>query len=528
MIFDKGIKGRNEKTVIGDLSLYSGSGPVPEVVRYVNPRFNEPNAEVCAWDIMQQMPVYDPANSDRNYAVSLTFNSADDMNKLVELTDIEVTDKTKTTWFPTVKHKVTKMYVGDDDPKHKPKHPVYIVSKSRFEKRPTSDALCKMGVPHYIVVEQHQYEDYKSRVDPKWVTVLVLDQKFLDEYEVCDEHGDTKSKGPGAARNFVWQHAIDNGAEYHWVMDDNAVDFNRVWRNKRPKCMTGACLRAMEDHVERYDNVYIAGPNYRFFCVPKATFTPIIFNTRIYSCLFIKNHIYDKNGKRYYWRGRYNEDTDLSLRVLKDGHATMQFNSFLFNKLVTQAMQGGNTEAFYGKEGTKPKSDMLKALHPDETEVVFKFGRWHHEVDYSKYKTNPLGLKPEYANLPNEPYEYGMRLIDVEEESSDSEDLDYFDPEEDNEYKPEPKKKKKPKKMTDADMRGYKGSYQNLGDIPEEVLNKKRVLVVAFKTKQDVVDFQRLSGIKFTVKENRAMSFTYNNEPVDYTKPRIGLDDLLG
>ena len=111
-----------------------------------------------------------------------------------------------------------------------------------------------------------------------------------------------------------------------------------------------------------------------------------VMNTRIYSFLLIRNDI------PYRWRGRYNEDTDLSLRVLKDGWCTVQFNAFLAGKCTTQKIKGGNTEEFYSKEGTYPKSKMLEDMHPDVAKVVWKFNRWHHHVDYSQF-TQTLKLK---------------------------------------------------------------------------------------------------------------------------------------
>ena len=128
-------------------------------------------------------------------------------------------------------------------------------------------------------------------------------------------------------------------------------------------------------------------------------------NSRIYSTLLILNDI------PYRWRGRYNEDTDLSLRVLKDGHCTVQYNAFSTGKVATQAVKGGNTEAFYSLEGTLPKSKMLEELHPDVAKVKWMNSRWHHYVDYNPFKSNRL--KPatdggyEYRNPDPE---YGMKL----------------------------------------------------------------------------------------------------------------------
>ena len=111
---------------------------------------------------------------------------------------------------------------------------------------------------------------------------------------------------------------------------------------------------------------------------------PLVLNTRIYSCNLIRNDI------TYRWRGRYNEDTDLSLRILKDGMCTVQFNAFLQFKVTTQTVSGGNSKEFYDGEGTMPKSKMLADMHPDVARVAWRFGRWHHHVNYTPFKRNKL------------------------------------------------------------------------------------------------------------------------------------------
>ena len=116
----------------------------------------------------------------------------------------------------------------------------------------------------------------------------------------------------------------------------------------------------------------------------------------------------------YRWRGRYNEDTDLSLRMLKDGYCTVQFNFLLQGKMGTQQLKGGNTEEFYANEGTKNKSQMLEDMHPDVASVVYKFGRWHHHVDYTPFKNNKLKRK-EGIIIPDNNDNYNIIKITKEE-----------------------------------------------------------------------------------------------------------------
>ena len=111
---------------------------------------------------------------------------------------------------------------------------------------------------------------------------------------------------------------------------------------------------------------------------------PFVTNTRIYSCILIDNAISHR------WRGRYNEDTDLSLRVLKDGLCTILFYAFLAEKRATMSMGGGNTDELYQGDGRLEMARSLQRQHPDVVKITRKWGRWQHQVDYRPFKANKL------------------------------------------------------------------------------------------------------------------------------------------
>jgi hypothetical protein len=257
------------------------------------------------------------------------------------------------------------------------------------------------------VIEPQDYENYDQALDNfgirDMVTLLVAP---------FSNHGD----GPGRARNWAWDHSISIGATSHWVLDDNISDFYRLHENMRIRFESGVGFRVMEDFVDRYDNVYISGPQYRFFIAPDQKYPPFVANTRIYSTLLIRNDC------KHRWRGRYNEDTDICLRVLKDGDVCVQFNAFMQGKAATQTVKGGNTEEFYHAEhsekinkegyntdGTINKSQMLADMHPDVARVVWRYGRWHHWVDYGPFKKNKLQYK-KGLKIKSGVNNYGMRL----------------------------------------------------------------------------------------------------------------------
>jgi len=264
-------------------------------------------------------------------------------------------------------------------------------------------ALDMMGVDYYVIVEKAEWQAYAD-AGIRESRLLVLPPEYQARYDTCDRLGGTKSTGPGPARNFAWDLAKAQGAPWHWVMDDNIRGFHRLNRNGKHVVTTPGIFHAMEDFADRFSNVAMAGPNYHTFGRKDYPYKqPYVLNTRIYSCNLIRT------DTPFRWRGRYNEDTDLSLRMLKAGWCTVQFYAFLQNKTVTQATKGGNTEEFYRHEGTWPKTQMLAMLHPDLTSVVHKFGRVHHQVNYLGFKQQ-LVLRTA-SRLPRHARgEYGMRL----------------------------------------------------------------------------------------------------------------------
>jgi hypothetical protein len=285
-----------------------------------------------------------------------------------------------------------------------PRFPIYIVSKGRADTRLTSRALETMGVPYHIIVEQQEYKKYCAVIDPK--KVLILPKRYQDRYDTFSKLGEELGKGSGPARNFAWDHSIKMGAKWHWVMDDNISGFYRCNHNLKVQVTDGTTLRCMEEFCLRYKNIAMAGPNYFMFCSRKIVMPPFTLNTRIYSCNLIRNDV------PFRWRGRYNEDTDLSLRMLKARWCTVLFNAFLQYKTTTLQMKGGNTDTIY-KAGTMPKSRMLVEMHPDLARVVWKFKRWHHHVDYRPFKRLRLKLKPGIELKKMSRNDYGMELVKV-------------------------------------------------------------------------------------------------------------------
>lgn len=276
-----------------------------------------------------------------------------------------------------------------------PRYPLYIPSKSRAEIALTPKVLDAMGVPYRLVVEEQQVDDYAKHYPRE--RLLVLDPAYQRDFDPMMELAPGQSPGSGPARNFIWDHSISEGYAFHWIMDDNIRLFARLHRNERIPCGDGTPFVVMEDFVDRYTNVAMAGPQYWMSAPSRKPWPPYVTNTRIYSCNLIRNDL------PFRWRGRYNEDTILSLDMLKAGWTTVLFNAFLQYKITTQKLPGGNTEAFYAAEGTLPKSRMIVDAHPDVARILWRFRRWHHYVDYSGF-TQPLRRQPDLVLPTGDPY----------------------------------------------------------------------------------------------------------------------------
>ena len=275
-----------------------------------------------------------------------------------------------------------------------PKYPLYVISKGRWETRKTSKALEEINVPYHIVVEPQEKEKYASVIDSKKILVLPFSNL---------------GQGSIPARNWVWEHSVSIGAKRHWILDDNIAKFFRFNKNRIIPVASGTIFKAAEDFVDRYTNVALSGFQYFMFISRKTLLPPYYLNTRIYSCILIKNNI------PYKWRGRYNEDTDLAIRVLKDGWCTILFNAFIADKTTTMTMTGGNTEELYEiEDGRLKMAESLVAQHPDVAKITRKWGRWQHHVNYEPFKRNKL-IRKSCLTISQGVNNYGMILKKVEE-----------------------------------------------------------------------------------------------------------------
>ena len=266
-------------------------------------------------------------------------------------------------------------------------YPLCIISKGRYqpERSLTHNWFSKHKIKHWIFVENCEYEQYKQNMNDDYTNVVSLPPEL-----------DNLGQGSIPVRNYVdkyweWDERQVKEMKY-WLIDDNIKAFYRWEKNTRREIRDTTPFRVLEDFAKRYKNLYLSGFQYKSFLpeISRAR-TCVLRNTRIYSCMLISTELNKILGYEL-WRGKYNEDTDLSLRLLKKGYPTVLHQQFLCDKATTKSIKGGNTSSIYQDDGLEKKVDSLIKQHPDVVKKTFKFKKVHHQVNYKpfKYPNNKL------------------------------------------------------------------------------------------------------------------------------------------
>lgn len=281
---------------------------------------------------------------------------------------------------------------------HRNKYPIFIPTKGRHESLLTVKLFDRLGIDYTIVVEPQQLDDYLKVCKPG-IKYLVTPHR---------------DKGLTVTRNFIWDHAESLGVKRFWTFDDNIQGLFRLNRNMNIPVADGTILRCIEDFADRYTNLDLTGMNYFMFSSRKSRLPAFTMNTRVYSNMLLRTDAKDRFGNKVRNNLFYNDDTDLCLRMLKDGKPLVQFNAFLIDKAQTMTVKGGMTDYYQSDEceGRKKFVEELMEAHPDCVELTWKFNRWHHEVNYGPWRKNKLIRVPEYDQLVKKGIDnYGMELI---------------------------------------------------------------------------------------------------------------------
>jgi hypothetical protein len=135
--------------------------------------------------------------------------SVEEFSKLLNQ---NITEKTLSIWHPRYDREKPSNFLYTKGGQET-KYPFYIISKGRWDRGTTRKAFEKLGIPYKIIVEQEELDKYAQFVDPS--NLLMLPKKYLSNYDTFSKLGEENGPGPGAARNFAWEHSISIGAKRH-------------------------------------------------------------------------------------------------------------------------------------------------------------------------------------------------------------------------------------------------------------------------------------------------------------------------
>jgi hypothetical protein len=250
----------------------------------------------------------------------------------------------------------------------KNKYPIYVPSKGRsFLSGFTVSALASSGLDYFIVVEPQDYDEYA---------------KHHSEDVLCKM--EENDRGIAYVRNFCKKHSTESGHAYHWQADDNIKNFAIRRDKKNVPCTAAECILPVEEVVDSYPNVGLAGLSHTMFAFAKST--AVDFNKQIYSCFLVNN------GVNYSWRPGTIEDTDYSLQVLDGGYSTILFNRLLMNKAATMTIKGGNTDSEHAGTGRMIRSLQLQKDWPNANFVITN--------QYNRVKVMPSRIWRSFKQTP--------------------------------------------------------------------------------------------------------------------------------
>ncbi|MEE1227289.1 MAG: hypothetical protein UHM08_09330 [Bacteroidales bacterium] len=292
-------------------------------------------------------------------------------------------------------------------------YPIFIISYNRPNANArTIVSLIKYGIKFNVVVHKEQLNDYKRFFNSPLVNWIIFDDEYKHKYETLSNVDSyEKNAGSGAERNFAWDCAKNAGYTAYWNFDDNMGFMYQTGKLTGSKRSLERVLvkdrntfvklfHKAEDFYDSYDNLFIMelGECNNFLSRNIPT-----INRRCYSALLINTAIPTQ------WRGRYNEDTIMSIDCLINGFCTVQTPILLKIKQSTRDAKGGNHAVGKGKDDLKNqvysdavdyefssslKSQLLVAVYPQYCYLKYRVGRIHHGYNDKAWASFKQRLHP--------------------------------------------------------------------------------------------------------------------------------------
>lgn len=272
---------------------------------------------------------------------------------------------------------------------------IYIISKGRPQCR-TADALTRMGYrgEWFIVCGNNDetIEEYRKN----WGNERVLEFDWYEQVKRSDlmDNFGVVNMGSGAVpvRNATRDISKKRGETRHWQFDDDYLGF-KMFDNKT-KSNRRITAEEFERRLYQIAEFGVEGnlPNVGF-ALASDTFPDkaLTFSRRIFNAHNLTN------GDNFTeWKGRMNDDLINAITVYQNGMCEYSFKFLCMEFPQTQSEAGGNTD-IYKEDGTVRKTAYAVMADPLNVKLVVKFGRYHHEVNWSS--VCPKLIHEKYAKI---------------------------------------------------------------------------------------------------------------------------------
>lgn len=271
---------------------------------------------------------------------------------------------------------------------------VYIISKGRPQCK-TAQTLEKMEYPgEWFIVCGNNDETLPEYQDAWGEHVLVFD--WYDEVtrtDTLDNFGfDEMASGACPVRNATARISRERGELRHWQFDDDYTQFKHVnpELTKNVNFKSGrefeSWLLALAEFGHRAGLKNIGfPPGSEAYPNRGKTFGSRVFNA----------HNMPSTEELFEpWVSRMNDDTINAINVYRHGGREMSLRCMNMLMPPTQSEKGGLSD-IYKLEGTVRKSAYPVLVAPVAAQLVVRFGRYHHKVNWGKLVPKVLNEKYE-------------------------------------------------------------------------------------------------------------------------------------
>ena len=251
--------------------------------------------------------------------------------------------------------------------------PIYIPSRHRAGKTKMTQLLDKDSLPYKLVIEPHDYDSYRQHHPADQLLTLPHD-----------------NYGLANVRNWILDHAKENGWLYAWETDDDITSFVYRINGQRLHTTPRPLMSIVEQYTFGFDNV--AGS-----CIPSEAYIfgyddkpPLVYNGMIYQVQLLRTD----TGIR--WRPNLPDDPDRTLQLLTAGWTTIVPRRFGQSSPSPMSQSGGLTDTGYAKDGRMAEFERLLDAWPGAYDIGYmKDGtpKLKARNPYRKFLTGPSPIR---------------------------------------------------------------------------------------------------------------------------------------